>query len=221
MNAPVNSYSLNADNARQVGANSFIDQKGAYVGFFTRAERVISDKGTQGIEFDFKSRDGATANYLTVWTQNGEGKELYGRKIVDGILTSLGLRSISTADATVKRYNHETRKEENARAVVFPELMGKAIGVVLVREEYEGQGGRKWKNLLACPYEAATGRLPIERLDNKPAEGLERILATLRDRPLKEGARRGGAQQSGGGSRSMSGAAQGSGFDDMDDDIPF
>lgn len=219
MNNPVHSYKLNAANAKQVGASAFIEEKGAYKGTFIRAEAVASPKGTQGIEFDFKSEDGATAKYLTVWTVNGEGKELYGRKVIDAIMTCMGVREITAAPAMVAKYNNETRAEEQVRATVFPALMGKPVGLVLAREEYLPSTGNetKWKNQIVCPFEAATDRIAIERLDNVPAEGLEKILRMLRDRPMKGAvAKQGNAHQR----EATAGSTQG-GFADMDDEIPF
>lgn len=218
MNQRVTSYRLNTDAARQVGQASGIDEKGAYIGQFTRAELVVSTKGTQGIEFDFITLDGRTARYLSVWTVNKDGQELGGRKLIDAIMTSIGVREIQAADATIKKWNTETRSEENTRATVFPALMGKPIGLVLCREEYmAGDGQLKWKNVMVCPFEAVTKRTASERLDNAPAEMLDKIVASLRDRPYREAPRTTGT----GHRTNASQSSGGSGFDDMDDNIPF
>lgn len=223
----VMSYSLNKDNARKVGESTAITEKGAYVGFFTRAEALTSKKGTQGIEFDFKSNDGAVAKYMTVWTIGADGNDLSGRQLVDAVLASMGVLKITAADAMVKKWNNETRKDEDVRATVFPELMNRAVGVVLQREEYETQAGeRKWKNALVCPFVAETRCTAGERLDKKPAVALDRILERLTDRPLKATAQRaayGGTNYARPApSQSSTGGAQpSSGFDDMSDDIPF
>lgn len=216
------SYRLNPKNARDLGSNSFIDQKGAYEGVFTRAEPVTSAKGTRGVEFDFVTRDGrAHANYLTLWIEGANGNELFGRKVLDGILTCLGVREIKTAEAIVNRRNFETREDEQVRAVVFPDLMNKPIGLVLMREEFMTlKGVARWKNVIVLPFEAETRRLPAERLDNRPPTGLDRILATLRDKPLKDGESTPNFASPREPLSHTSQASSGSGFDDMQD-IPF
>lgn len=220
-------YKLNASNARDLGSNSYIDQKGAYAGHFTRAEAVTSAKGTKGVEFDFVTADGrAHANYLTLWVEGATGNELFGRKVLDGILTCLQVREVKTAEAMVKRRNFETREDEQVRAVVFPGLMNKPIGVVLIREETITQKGTsRWRNVIALPFEAGTRRLPAEVLDNTPPQGLERVLANLRDKPLRDGEAgpNFGRPASSGDGPAPDFAPHGggaSGFDDMQD-IPF
>lgn len=213
MNAPITSYKLNPANAKQVGTSASITEKGKYYGVFTRAEHVQSKKGTQGIEFDFKSNDGAAAKYLTIWTVNGQGKELFGRKVIDAIMTSMGVKDITATEGMVKKYDFESKADVTVKAIVFQQLMDKPVGVVLAREEYlpSTGNGTKWKNMLVCPFEASTDRIAIERLENKAAETLPKILATLTDRPLR----------SGGGHAAAPSGDTGSGFDDMPDDIPF
>ena len=88
------SYTADPAAARQANANNYIDQSGKYIGEFSLAEAVASKKGTEGIEFSFKSREGQQANYLTLWTYNERGEALYGYKVLCAImiLTSLSFR---------------------------------------------------------------------------------------------------------------------------------
>ena len=213
------SYRLNPEGARKVGTSAMISERGGYIGQFVRAEAVESRQGTQGVEFDFLSDDGQSAKFLTVWTVNGSGVELSGRRMIDAIMTSLGVKAISAQQAVVKKWDTEQRTEVSVRATVFPELMGKRLGLVLNREEYEANDRdhtRKWKNAIVCPFEAATRRLAGERLDNKPALGLDRLLRILQDRPLRTTS---GPHHNGNGAQSPD--QGGSGFDDMQDNIPF
>lgn len=215
----VHQYQLNPNNAKQVGVGQRIQEKGAYKGTFIRAEAVVSEKGTQGIEFAFKSDMGQTADYLTIWTVNSEGKELYGRKVIDALMTCLALRGINAQQAMVKKYNHETRQEENVKAIVFPELMNKPIGLLLVREEYEKtNGGTDWKMTIVGCFETQQHLTPKEILERSGPGQLDKMVALLQDRPLKK--RGGSGMQDHPAHRGNSGG--GSGFDDMDDDsIPF
>jgi hypothetical protein len=215
------SFKLNKELAGKVGRSDFIQEKGAYIGTFVRAEYVESTKKTKGIEFDFKTNDGQTARYLTVWYENSKGEQLGGGAIIHAMMACVGAREINPVEATIKKWSSESRAEENFRGTVFPELMNKPIGVVMCREEYVTSNGQatKWKMTLVCPYEAATGRTALERLANTNlATGetgdLEKILHNLKDRPLRP-------QSGGGGFRPKAADATGSGFEDMDDDLPF
>ncbi len=226
MNTAVTSYSMNSAGAKAAGVSSIINEKGRYKGRFTRAEQVVSAKGTQGIEFDFKSDEGATAQYLTIWTINKDGVELYGRKVVDAIMACIGVRTMSISRARTKKWNSQEQAEEVVDANCFADLMDKPVGLLLTREEYEANdGSRKWKNNLVLPFEYSTGRTAKERLDGAhTAEAIDKIVPLLKDRPLPANHRstNGGAQRqapTGGGSSGQS--RQANGFDDMDDDIPF
>lgn len=211
---------LNPAEAKKVGSANFIEERGEYRGVFTRAEIYKSNSGATCVEFDFKSEHGETARYLGAWISNGNGEELSGHKMVNAIMACMSLREIAAVEATITKYNNETRNEEQTRATIFPELMGKPIGLVLTREEYmpTNSNESKWKMCMVTPFDAATRCIAAEKLDRKPAEMLDKILASLKDRPLRNKPTTAGrtAAATGGG------AARGStGFDDMDDDIPF
>ena len=69
-------YTLNPEAAKQAdNLFSRIEEKGKYLGMLTRAEPITSKKGSKGVDFSFKSETGATADYLTIWTHNGDGKQ--------------------------------------------------------------------------------------------------------------------------------------------------
>jgi len=218
MQQPVHQYNLNANNAKQVGVASRIQEKGPFKGMFTRAEFIQSDKGTQGIEFSFKSDTGQTADYLTIWTINADGKELYGRKVLDALMTCLQIRTINAKSAVIKKYNPATKQEEQMQATVFPELMNKPIGLLLVREEYaKTQGGSDWKMTIVGAFEPMQQLTPREILEKSGPGQLAKMVAALQDRPLKQRPR--AAQQSGGHDDFSYGGGN-SGFDD-DTGIPF
>lgn len=226
MQQATTSYKLNAENAKQVGSPGRIQEKGAYSGVFTRAEAVVSREGTQGIEFTFKSNDGQSADYLTLWTINDEGKEIYGRKVVDALMTCMKLRGINAQQAKIKKYDHNSKSEVMTDALLFPDMMNKQIGLLLVREEYaKTDGTTGWKMTIVGAYDPATNKTPKEVLEGANAEALAKIIPTLQDRPLKtkpvpsaSGRRQDfDAPGTDGYGRSTSGSR----FDDMDDEIPF
>jgi hypothetical protein len=207
------SYSLNTDNARQVGVSTRISEKGAYVGTFTRAEEVAARSGATGIEFSFKTKDGQSADYLSLWATSGEGKPLYGRKVIDAIMTCMKVRQIASQPTNVKKRDKDG--EHDVSVPCFRELMGREIGLMLVKEGYaKDDGSVGSKMVIVAPFCAGTKRTAAEVLDQAhEARSFDLMLASLRDRPLKDKpARRAAAAQP---------TNAGSGFDDMDDDIPF
>lgn len=208
------SFNLNPNNAKQVGTPGRIQDKGAYTGTFVRVEAVTSQKGTQGIEFAFKSSDGQTADYLTVWAVDKDGKELYGRKVIDALMTCLRVKAIQPKTAQVKKYDQAAKAEVLTQATVYPELMNKPIGVLLVREEYaKNDGSIGTKMTLVGAYEPNQRLTPREVLEQSGPGQLEKVIASLQDRPLRQGNRP---------SATTSAARDGGGgFDDMADDIPF
>jgi hypothetical protein len=209
------SYSLNTDNARQVGVSTRISEKGAYVGTFTRAEEVAARSGATGIEFSFKTKDGQSADYLSLWATSGEGKPLYGRKVIDAIMTCMKVRQIASQPTNVKKRDKDG--EHDVSVPCFRELMGREIGLMLVKEEYaKDDGSVGSKMVIVAPFCAGTKRTAAEVLDQAhEARSFDLMLASLRDRPLqasKTTQRRAAAAQH---------TNTGGGFDDMDDDIPF
>lgn len=205
-------YNLDTEAAKQADQKGgSITEGGKYIGTFTRAENVTSTKGTAGVEFSFKSDDGRSADYLTLWTRNAEGKELYGYKTLMAIMTCLRVKTISPSTTMVEKYNHDSGQREQVQAQVFNELMNKPIGLLIQMEEYEGKKGRAWKPVIYAPFDK-DGFTASEILSKATkAETLDKMLLGLRDRPLKASA-----------AVTQQHAPQQTGtIVDFDDDIPF
>lgn len=202
----LSSYTLDADLAKQVGTRLRITRSGKYTGRFTRAELVTSRQRSEGLEFSFESDDGLTADFLTCWTHNVDGRELYGLKVLNAILTCLRIREIDARPATLQDRHGGTRE-----ARVFPQLVDRPIGLLLQREEYQKQDGNVgWKFNIVAPFEPGSGLTAGEILSQaaEPVQ-LERMLSALRDRTLPQRA------------PSAGGPTVAGGLGDIDDDIPF
>jgi hypothetical protein len=201
------SYDLNPEAAKQAEQGR-ITETGKYKGFFTRAEAVVSKKNTEGVEFAFKSEDGSDADFLTLWTHNADGKELFGLKVLNALMTCMRIKQIKPTQAVVEKWVDGGKQKVDA--TVFLDLTGKPVGVLLQKEHYtknDGSIGSKL-NLVGC-YEAATEMTAGEILNKATkAERLSVMAAGLRDKvaPITP---------------SRPSAPSGNGFDDMDDDIPF
>lgn len=218
-------YSLNPSAARKGDERTGrISEIGAYVGKFTRAEHVISDrKKTTGVEFAFESDDKQQATF-TVWTINGKGEQIFGFAQLQAIMTVLQTRTLELTQQMVKKYDRDSGGVIDVSAEVFAALMGKPVGVLFETEDYEkftngqpnGQIGTKV--VFAGVYDPKTRLTASEILDKKvqPLK-LDQHIKTLKHRPLKRVAG-GGYSSSSTGHPNAPGNSSG-GFED--DDIPF
>lgn len=188
---------------------SRIDQTGKYVGTLTRVEIVASKQGTEGVEFSFKADDGATADFLTLWTYKASGEALPSLKTLNAMMTVVRVKSLTPTQGTVEKWDSGTGQRGKFPATIFPELTGKRIGLLLQREEYEKRDntiGAK-VNIVGC-FDPETELTASEILARKTEpETLGRMVAALRDKPMKGAAKHEAAPQSSG--------------DMPDDDIPF
>ena len=207
-------YTLDANAAKQAD-NMFsrIEEKGKYLGIITRAEQVESKKGTAGVDMSFKSDNGASADYLTIWTHNAEGKQLQGFNVLMAIMTCLRVRELKAENGEIEKYDQNDKKRVKVIVPLFKALMNKPVGLLIHMEEYEKTaGGTAWKPAISAPFDK-DGFTASEILNKaQKAETLDKMLASLRDRPLKASASA---------PRASSEPVSAGPFDDMDDDIPF
>lgn len=207
------SYSLDPKAASQAGTSNFITETGKYKGKFTRAEIVISQQDTEGVELSFVADDGRRSDFLSLWTYNADGQALPSLKALNAIMACLRLREIQPEKIIVTD-NNGTRQANG-----FPQLMNKPIGVLLQREEYEKSKANSdgspiigFKFNLIAPFEASSELTAGEILAKKTApEQLPKMVALLKDRPMQ-------ARKP---ARTASTTSGGGSFEDMDDDIPF
>jgi hypothetical protein len=206
-------YALDANTARKADqTGNRITEIGKYVGTFTQAEDIAASTGTRGVALRFES-NGQQAN-LSLYTKKADGTELMGLQALMAIMTCLRLRNIKPQPGQVKHWDNDARKEVTKAGQVFPDLCGKPIGLLLETEDYtKTDGGTGTRMVIAGIFQADTELTATEILDQKTApEQLEKMIARLKHRPVK-GAKQPASRQAA--------PAGGSGFDDMDDDIPF
>lgn len=212
-------YQLDHQAAREADTfGAYLSETGKYIGTFTRAEKLISNKkGTHGIGFTFEC-SGQTTRF-DIWTMDAQNQHLSGFKALNAIMTCLGMKSIAPRPGKVEKKNWETNQTEVVDAEVFPGLMGKQIGLALQKTEYEKiRDGHKtgetgWRLELVAPFRAADEFTASEILDHKTEpKKLTAIVSRLADRPLKSRPVQNERQPQ---------SSSSSGFDDMTDDIPF
>jgi hypothetical protein len=205
-------YQLNTNAAKDADKFSIrIDSKGRYFGTFTRAEKITSTKGTRGIDFSFRDESGATADYLTIWTHNGDGKELHGFKVLNAIMTVLRVKSMTAENGEVEKY--ENGKRIKTTVPLFKEMIGKQIGLLMYMEEYaKKDGSTNWKPAIAAPFDANHFTAGEILSQAKKAETLDKMEAAIKDRPLRVTT----TQQSNSSAPDIPNS-----FSDFVDDIPF
>lgn len=207
-------YSLNTEAAKAADAmNSRLDETGKYIGVFTRAESVTSEKGAVGIDLSFKSEDGRTADYLSVWTHGKDGSEIYGFKQLMAIMTCLRVKQLTKTPGTVEKFDKGVGAKVQVKADIYPELMGKPVGLLLQRAAYiKGDGSEGHKLNIAGVFEAGSELTASEILGKKTApELLAKMVAVLKDKPLSGKSA----------TPPKSSATAGGAFDYLDQDIPF
>jgi len=180
-------YTLNPEAAKAADTmNGRIDETGKYIGVFTRSESVESNKGTIGIDLSFKSNDGPTADYLSLWTQNKDGKEIYGFKVLMAVMTCMRTKTLTKTRGSVEKYDQDQQKRVTVSADIYPELMDKPIGLLLQREEYiKGNGTVGAKMNIVGAFDPETEMTASEILGKKTKpELLERMVAGLNDKSL-------------------------------------
>lgn len=209
-------YDLDTTAARKADqTGSMIKELGKYVGRFTQAEDITAPKGTKGVAFRFEAKDGRKAQ-LAIYTVMANGDKIMGYETLMAIMTCLGLRNIKPVPGNVTFWDNEARAEATRPGKVFQELCGKDIGVLLETEDYTKQNGEVGTRMvLKGVFQAGTELTASEILDRKTTpEQLAKMVLSLRHRPVKA------ARPAAGGGHAAA-AKPSSGFDDMDDDIPF
>lgn len=208
-------YQLDTKAANQADVIfSKIESKGRYIGMITRAEAVTSKKGTKGVDLSFKADTGETADYLTLWTHNGEGKQLMGFNTLMAIMTCLRVKSLTATSGEVEKYDRDQEKRVKVVVPLFRDLMDKPLGLLISMEEYaKTAGGTAWKPIIAAAFDS-NGFTASEILSKATAPTtLAKMESALRDKPLKAGAAHAPAAHQP--------ASAGGSFDDFADDIPF
>lgn len=174
-------YTLDTDAAKQADTGGGrITETGKYVGTFTKAKKVLSKKGTQGIEFSFESTGGQSADYLSVWTLNAKGEQIYGFKQLMAMMTCLKVRGIDATKATVEEYDRDSGSMQPNSIEVYAALQGKPIGVLLQMEEYEKKDGTiAEKPSFAGFFDPSTEQVATEILEKSEAKILEKLVGQL------------------------------------------
>ncbi len=220
------SLKLNTESAKQADSiASSIREPGKYIGIITRAEKLRSAKGTAGLGLSFKSGDGATADYLDIYTTKDNGDALAGAKTVNALLACLKLREVSEGQITCEKWSKATNKREKVTVGGYPDMMGKRIGLLLQKElgTNSQNGSDTTKMVVFGVFSAETELTASEILEGKTnPQRLPLMVDALMARPVRDNRdsdKKAPAHSSG---RSRDSGSDGGYFDGDDgSDIPF
>lgn len=199
--------------------SSAITQSGKYIGTITRAEKLLSEKKTQGLGLSFKTDAGETADYLDLYTANASGEALPSMKTVQAIMGCLGLREAKDGKITCEKYNKDSRKREQVTVDGYPDMMGKRIGLLLQKELSTNNktGADVERMIIVGVFQHDTELTVSEILARKTTpETLEKMVQQLIARPIRDSRKGGGYQQA-----APAPHGHGESFADMDSDLPF
>jgi hypothetical protein len=202
-------YQLNAAAAKEAEQfSSQITEIGKYVGKFTQAYHVDAKSGAKGIHLEFESDNKQTANF-TLYTTNKDGEPIFGYKQLMALMTCFKIKNLSPTDGKISAYDYDLKEKVIKDGSVFNDLVNNQIGLLIETEEYENSSGElKIKPVIKAFFQASTELMATEILNSetKPVQ-LEKVVATLRHRPLKAKAK----------PSNVSAVA----IEDLDSNIPF
>lgn len=160
-------YDLNPAAAKEANSGGKrISEHGIYSGVVTAAWYEKNDKGTESVNFIFTSEAGQEAGPLSLYTHNGDGKELPSYKMLNAIMACMKIRKIAAVNGSVKLYDFDSQKEVTKQKDIYPEFIGHRLGLVLTTEEYrKNNGDHKTRLVIAAPFEAETHRMADEVLN--------------------------------------------------------
>lgn len=203
--------------------NSAIRESGKYIGTITRAEKLLSTQGSQGLGLSFKTDDGSTADYLDLYTVNANGDVLPSMKAVQAILGCLQLRQAKEGKIECEKYDKATKSRKKVVVDGYPEMMGKRIGLLLQKElSTNNKTGEDSDRVIVFGVFQHDTELTVSEILAKKIkpETLPKMLEALMARPVRD-SRKKGAHAPSPASQSHESEHPGGGFSDMDDDIPF
>ena len=209
-------YALDTQAAKDANSGGKrIKESGKYIGKFTAAWYESNDKGTESVHFLFESNEGQEAGPLALYTHNGKGESLPSYKMLNAILTCLKLRAIAAKTGKVELYDFNAGGMVEKTKQIYPDMMGKPIGLVLQREEYEKNDGSVGERMIIQgPFDPQSSKMAVEILNNTEAKALGSVLRYIDANPIRE-------LRVSKKSKPASSHADASHADFPDDDIPF
>jgi hypothetical protein len=208
-------YNLDPEAAKQANTGGKrITESGGYAGTFKAAFYEKNEKGTEAVHLMFESDAGQEVGPLAIYTHKGDGTTLPGFNALNALMTCLKVRALESKRGKVDLYDFDSQKMVTKDKDVYPALVGKRVGLVLRREEYEKRSGEIGERMtLAASYDPDS-RLMASEILGKVAEpaALDRMLDWVDKNPVKHLKN---------GRPAAASTARTAADDFVDDDIPF
>jgi len=171
-----------------------ITDGGAYVGQFP-VERppsyVEADSGAKAIEFEFETEDGGKTNF-TVWMIGKTGQKTFGYAQVMGLCYLMDAK-LKAVPGKVMRWvdGEKGRVREEVDGMVYPDLAGKRIGLILEKEltgdREDNPNGDKYRFNLFGAFDPKTKLTATELKERKTRpEKFDKYLKALRVRDSRK-----------------------------------
>lgn len=159
-------YDLNPTAAKEANSGGKrIADAGCYVGHFRAAWYEKNDKGTESVNLIFVNDAGQEAGPLSLYTHNGDGKELPSYKMLNAVMACMKQRKLTTQRGRVKLWDSASNSEVEKDKDCYPMLVGPRVGLLLTAEEYENRDGDlKQRLVIGAPFEHDTRRMADEVL---------------------------------------------------------
>lgn len=206
------SLSFNSAEARKAdNFASVIRDTGKYVGIITRAEKLLSRNNVEGVGLSFKTDNGATANYLDVYTVRADGSQLRGYHLIQALLCCSGVKEVAEGPIKFEKWTRDQGIVETT-VTGYPALMGRRIGLILQKElsTHRDTGADVERVNIVAVFQATTGLTATEILDGKTkAEKTDERMKALQ--PVRDSRVKSAAQRMAAPARDVSE------FDDIDD----
>lgn len=206
----LNNYRLNPKDARAVGSASFINKSGPYLGTIRQAWVYDTKNGATMLDLAFETTENAVGS-INMCIFDKTQKPTFQKNILDALMTVFRIKEIKPVQSKIRN-----RKGEEDTGYIIPEFQRKPIGMLLqlAPEEFiASDNSIKVSNRLnlLTPFDAQSKQNAKEILDNEPAQAVERMMKTLKDKPLKklETSRDYGATDGNGNQGSQTSQAQG------------
>ena len=159
---------------KKAGGSDSLSEGGAHICTITSAVCVQAKTKTHGIEFEVVTDGGQKARYLNVYYMKADKSLIAGgQSMLNALMGLTGATQLSYAQAN-----------RDGEAVNYiPELEGKKIGLFLQKKLYtKGDQSEGYSFEIKVPFNPVDGKTLREALDNKPAQTIERMSNSYKDK---------------------------------------
>ncbi|ATM78814.1 hypothetical protein CRN79_24605 [Serratia fonticola] len=171
-------FNFDPELAKKAGVGTSISENGAYEGAIISAVYTFGKDGSQsqGLELSLDS-NGSRANYLRINFLGRDGEPTFGMGLISALLWAAGIKSAQP----VQVQGPEGAEWHNQA------LEGKNVGLVLQKTLYTKQdGGDGYKMEVRQVFKPGTKKTYAEHAENAPAEAVDKLVATLKDRDERD-----------------------------------